>query len=115
MANAVRVRVELKKKYNDSWRNFKELLHEFKREVGKARIAPDFKDHQRYESRSVKDRKKKRDADKLIMMESIEKKLVAGEKPNAPVGMVKKVRSIMKKKDEERKKKDVKYFEQYDI
>lgn len=112
MANVVRVRVELKKKYNDNWRNFKELLHEFKREVGKARIAPDFKDHQRYESKSVKDRKKRRDANKLIMIESIEKKLIAGEKSNASVGIVKKVRSIMKKKEEEKKKKENRYFGQ---
>jgi len=107
MSNVVRIRTELKKKYNDPDKNFKEMLQAFRREVSKSGIMHDFKDHQFYESRSEKDRHIKRASQKKALMESIEKKILTGEKVNAPAGIIKKVKSNMlkDKKDKDDKKK----------
>jgi len=58
MSNVTRVKVELKKKHNDPQRNFKDMLQEFKKRVSNAGILHDYKDHQFYETKSQKKRKK---------------------------------------------------------
>lgn len=107
MANAVRVRVELKKKYNDSYRNFKDMFQEFKRKVSNAGIMHDYKDHEYYETKSEKSRKQRREAKKRATMQDIEKKLVTGEPIKAPAGLIKKVKANLNKdkKDKKRNKK----------
>lgn len=91
MANAVRIRAELKKKYNDPDRNFKELHNEFQRKVRTAGIKAELKDHEFYQSKSEINRNKKRETTKRLQMESLEKKILAGEKIDATPGLVKKV------------------------
>lgn len=91
MANAVRVRVELKKKYNDPHKNFKDMFAEFKRRVSNAGIMHDFKEHEFYESKSEKARKKKKAAKKKQQMEILEGKIQRGERVKAPAGVIKKV------------------------
>jgi len=103
MANITRVRVEIKNKYNDHHRNFKEMFAEFKRRVSSAGILADYKEHEFYESKSVKARKKRKEAVAKQRSEMIEEKLLAGEKVNAPAGLIKKIKAKQNKKD---KKKD---------
>ena len=97
MSNIARVRVELKRKYNDPHRNFKDMLQEFKRRVSNAGILHDYKDHQYYESKSEKKRKKRKEAEKKMQMELLEKKILGGEKVKASAGMIKKIVSQMYK------------------
>jgi ribosomal protein S21 len=113
MANVVRVRVELKKKYNDPYKNFKEMFQEFKRHVSNAGILHDYKEHQYYESKSEKDHKARRDSAKKALMEDIEQKLVTGQKVNAPAGLIKKVRANLLK-DKKYRKKGRKHYRNYD-
>lgn len=102
-----RVRVELKRKYNDPEKNFKEMLQEFKRRVSNAGILHDYKEHQFYESKTEKRRKARRAAQKKLLMESIERKIIAGEKDiNASAGMIKKVLANMAEKKEKKEKKE---------
>lgn len=91
MANVARVRVEIKKKYNDPHKNFKEMFQEFKRRVSNAGILTDYKDHQYFETKSQKNRKKKRDAAKRFQMEALTEKIMRGERVKAPSGLIKKV------------------------
>lgn len=104
MSNVARVRVELKRKYNDPDKNFKEMLHEFKKRVNLSGVLHDYKEHQYFESKSEKDRKKRNDAIKKFKMEAIEAKILAGEKVDAPAGIIKKVMANLNKD----KKKDKK-------
>ena len=97
MANVVRVRVELKKKYNDPHKNFKEMFQEFKRRVSNAGILHDYKDHQFFETKSQKTRRKKRESAKRIQMETLADKIMQGERVKAPSGFVKKVLNSHKK------------------
>jgi ribosomal protein S21 len=97
MANATRVRVELKSKYNDPQKNFKEMFQEFKRNVSNAGILHDYKDHQTHTTRSEKKRKKKREAIKKHRQEQLERKILSGERVKAPSGVIKKVLSNQKK------------------
>lgn len=101
MANATRVRVELKKKYNDPHRNFKEMFTEFKRRVSNAGIMHEYKEHQFYESKSEKARKKRKAAAKKIQMDLLEGKIQRGERVQAPAGVIKKVMSNQNKKRRE--------------
>lgn len=98
MANVTRVRVEIKNKYNDPYKNFKEMFAEFKRRVSSAGILADFKDHQFYESKSEKQRKKKREAVAKRRSEMIEEKILSGERVKAPGGLIKKIMSNQNKK-----------------
>lgn len=91
MANVVRVRVELKKKYNDPMKNFNEMKNEFKRRCGHAGILHDYKDHQSFESRSQKDRRKRFKAKRKFEMEALTQKILAGERVKAPAGLIKKI------------------------
>lgn len=100
-----RVRVYLKRKFNDPWKNFKELLQEFRRRVSNAGIMHDLKERQYYESKSEKKRKKKRDSHKRQLMESLTKKILAGERVEGYGGLVKKVQSNIKKEQEKKDKR----------
>lgn len=100
-----RVRVELKRKYNDPERNFREMLQEFRRRVTNAGVMHDFKDHQYYESEGEKIRKSKRDSIKKLLMEALTKKIVAGERIEGHGGMVKKIMSNLKKEKEKKEKR----------
>ena len=91
MSNKTRVRVDLKKKYNDPQRNFKDMLQEFKRRVSNAGILHDFKEHQFYETKSEKRRKKRKEAQKKLQMEMLEQKILGGERTKASAGLIKKV------------------------
>lgn len=91
MSNIVRIRVEIKKKYSDPHKNFKEMFQEFKGRVNKSGILHDFKDHQYYESKSEKNRRKRRDAAKRFQMEAILDKIMKGERVKAPSGLIKKL------------------------
>jgi ribosomal protein S21 len=104
MANITRVKVEIKKKYNDPHKNFKEMFQEFKRRVSNAKIMHDYKDHQYFESKTERKRKKKRDAIKKFQMEQLAEKILSGERVKAPSGLIKKVLSAHKK--DKKKEKD---------
>lgn len=97
MANATRVRVELKKKYNDPEKNFREMFQEFKRRVSNAGILHDLKGHQYFESKSEKARKAKREAIKKARQQTLEEKVLRGERVNAPSGVIKKIMASQKK------------------
>ena len=88
---ATNVRVEIKKKYNDPQRNFKEMFTEFKRRVSNAGIMHEYKEHQFFESKSEKARKIKKAAKKKQQMEILEGKIQRGERVKAPAGVIKKV------------------------
>lgn len=105
MANVARVRVELKDKYNNPDKNYRELWKEFTRRVNSGRIMHDYKDHQHYESRSKKLRQRYRESVKHHQMEIIEQKIVAGERVNVSDGLVKKVMANLHKEKKERKEK----------
>lgn len=104
MANIVRVKVELKKKYNDPAKNEKEMIQEFKRRVNSSGLLTTYKEHQVFESKSSKARKKKREQVKKHQMEQLEYKILAGEKVNARPGVVKKVMANINKDRKDRKK-----------
>lgn len=106
MANQTRVRVELKKKYSDPHRNFKDMLQEFKRRVSNAGILHDYKAHQVYESPSEKNRKKRKEAQKKHQMETLEQKILGGEKVKASAGLIKKIMSNLAKGKQDAKKRN---------
>ncbi len=93
MANVTRVRVELKRKYNDPEKNFKEMHQEFKRRVSNAGILHSLKDHQHFESKSEKERKAKKESKKKVQQTQIEEAIRRGEKVKAPLGMIQKILS----------------------
>lgn len=109
MSHPARVRVENKEKYNDPYKNFKEMFGEFKRQVSSAGVLHDYKEHQTYESKSEKERKKKREAAAKRRMEFVEQKILAGERVNAPAGLIKKIKAAQKKKNKKRNYKDKEY------
>jgi ribosomal protein S21 len=102
VSNITRVRVELKKKYNDPQRNFKDMLQEFKRRVSNAGILHDYKEHQFFETKSEKKRKKRKEIEKKLQMEALEQKILGGEKIRASAGLIKKVMSHMNKNSKKR-------------
>lgn len=99
MANATRVRVDIKNKYNDPHRNFKDMFAEFKRRVSNAGIMHDFKEHQFFESKSENARKKRKAAAKKQQMEILEGKIQRGERVKAPAGVIKKVMANQNKEN----------------
>lgn len=108
MANIARIRVELKRKYNDPEKNFKDMFHEFKRRVNSSGIMHAYKEHQYFESKSQKDRKKRKESAAKRQMELIEEKLALGERVDAPAGLIRKV--LAKQwKDQEKDDKKKKY------
>lgn len=104
MANVVRVRVELKKKYNDPHKNFREMHAEFKRRVSNAGILHDYKDHEYFESKSEKKRKKRSATRKKLQMEMLEEKILSGERVKASPGLVKKAMANHNKKQQRQSK-----------
>lgn len=95
--NVTRIKVELKKKYNDPEKNFREMHQEFKRRVSNAGILHDLKDHQYFESKSEKKRKAKAEAKKKARQTQLEEAIRRGEKVKAPSGVIKKIMSGGKK------------------
>lgn len=104
MANAVRVRVELKenKKFHDREKNFKHMLQDFKRKVAEAGIMHEIKRKQFYESKSEIARRKRRESDNRRRIEDMENKILNGERVQAPSGFVKKVMERHNKKSKGR-------------
>ena len=91
--NKTRIRVEAKwtgNSPNERQRAFKHLFTEFKRRVSDAGIMHVVKEHQFFESKASKRRKKKREAELRRKHELIEEKVLAGENVRAPAGMLKK-------------------------
>jgi ribosomal protein S21 len=99
MSNVTRVRVEVKKKYNDPHKNFKEMFQEFKRRVSNAGILADYKDDQYFETKSQKNRMKKMAIVKRFKMEALTEKILNGERVKAPSGLIKKVLNSHKKEN----------------
>jgi ribosomal protein S21 len=95
--NVARVRVELKKKYNDPAKNFREMHQEFKRRVSNAGILHDLKAHQYFESKSEKARKSKAEAKKKQKQSRLEEAIRRGERVKAPSGVIKKIMAGGKK------------------
>lgn len=106
MANKVRVRVQLKSKYNDRDRNFRDMLQEFKRRVSNAGIMHDYRDHEFYTSESEKKRKKKKEAAKKNQMAILEKRILGGERVQASAGLIKKIMSNLNKDKKDTKKRN---------
>ena len=92
-----RDKVEIKKKYGDPSKNFKEMFQEFKRRVSNAGILSEYKDHQYFETKSQKKRRKKMAIAKRFQMEILTEKILNGERVKAPSGLIKKVLNSHKK------------------
>ena len=92
-----RVKVEIKKKYGDPNKNFKEMFQEFKRRVSNAGILSEYKDHQYFETKSQKKRRKKMAIAKRFQMEILTETILNGERVKAPSGLIKKVLNSHKK------------------
>ena len=102
----VRARVDIRefKKHND-WdrdRAFKILFQEFKHRCSDAGIMPMIKEHQHYESKGVKLRRKKRDSLNKRKEDEIAEKLRRGEKVIGNIKLVKKILNKTKKKKQDK-------------
>lgn len=88
-----RVRVELKPgvRYDD--RAFRVMFQEFKRKCSDAGIMHTFKEHQFFESKSVKARKKRRENANKMQQDVVEQKLLRGEKVRCSSKLIKKIRA----------------------
>jgi ribosomal protein S21 len=104
MSKIVRVRVELKNKYNDPERNFKEMLREFNKRVGDEGVLHTFREHTIFESPGEKRRRKKRENLSKIRNAELERKVLNGERVKAPAGLIKKI--IMGAKKKQRYQRD---------
>jgi ribosomal protein S21 len=99
-----RVRVELKKKFNDPMKNFKEMLREFHRQMAKAGIMHDYREHAVYEKDSDRIRRIRKEAKKNLLMDGIRGRILAGEKVEGHGGLIKKVRAnLRREKDKEKR------------
>lgn len=88
------------------------MFQEFKRRVSNAGILHDYKDHQYFETKNQKLRRKRREAAKRFQMETLAEKILAGERVKAPSGLVKKVLASHKKdKKRERESQSQERFE----
>ena len=96
MANVTRVKVVLKKKYNDPEKNFREMFQEFKRRVSNAGILHELKEHQHFESKAEKARKARKEAKTKAREQQLEEKIRRGERVDAPIGVIKKIMSRSK-------------------
>ena len=67
------------------------MFQEFKKRVSNAGILSNYKEHQYFESKSEKNRRKKKEADKRFQMEVLSEKIMRGERVKAPSGLIKKV------------------------
>jgi len=82
------------------------MFQEFKRRVSNAGILHDYKDHQFFESKSEKKRRKKKETIKRLQMEALSDKIMRGERVKAPSGLVKKILNSHKKDKDKRKDRD---------
>jgi ribosomal protein S21 len=73
--------------------SFMLLLKEFRKKCGEAGISHDYKEHQFFESKSVKERKKLRNSINRLQQEMIEQKLLNGEKVRCSSKLIKKIRA----------------------
>lgn len=96
--NVARVSVPIKNKHNQQWKNFNDMLREFKRRVDDSGILHEYKEHSTFESKSEKARKKKKEAQKNRRMENLEKKILAGERVKAPSGVIRKINASINKR-----------------
>lgn len=104
MASVVRVRVELKNKYNNPEKNFRDMHQEFKRRVSNAGILHSLKEKQYFESESEKRRKAKKEAIKKAEQQALEEKIMRGERVKAPSGVIKKIMANQKKEKKDGRK-----------
>lgn len=88
-----RVRVELKPgaRYDD--RAFRMMFQDFKRKCSDAGIMHIYKEHQFFESKAVKTRKKRRESINKLQQDIIEQKLMRGEKVRCSSKLIKKIRA----------------------
>lgn len=114
MANVVRARVELKRKYNDPDKNFKDMLQEFRRRVSQAGILKEYREHQYFESESEKERKRLREASKRTLVEALKKRIQSGERVLVHPGLVKKIQADLMKEKKDKGKKDRRQHRHYD-
>ena len=104
-----RVRVEVQRKYGDPMKNVKDALYELRRRVEDAGILTSLKEHEVFESKTQKKRRKKKAARAKFQREQLEARILAGEKVRASAGVVKKIMaSIYKKKKSKNHRKDKK-------
>jgi ribosomal protein S21 len=99
-----RVRVELKRKFNDPMKNFKEMLREFHRQMAKAGIMHDYREHAVYEKDSDRERRKQRSVRKKLLMDMLKHRIIKGEKIEGHGGLVKKVRADIRRDKEKEKR-----------
>lgn len=90
---AVNLRVELRPGVRCDDRSMKMLIHDFRKKVNEAGILPLYKEHQYFESKSSKARKKRKDCINKMEQDTIERKLAAGEKVQCSSKMIKKIRA----------------------
>lgn len=105
MGNVVNVRVEAKTFKGDFYdrdKAFKIMFNDFKRKVSDAGIMTDYKNHQTYESKSRKDRQKRREIVARMQMEDLEQKIKAGK----PVEKNNKLYKKYMQKQRSKKKED---------
>jgi ribosomal protein S21 len=106
-----RVRVELKPaRFAD--KAFKAMFKEFKRKCGEAAIQHTYKEHQYFESKPSKARKKHRECVNKMQQELIEQKLERGEKVRCSSKLIKKIRAKQAKADRRFKIADGKVSEE---
>jgi ribosomal protein S21 len=99
-----RVRVEMKPGSRCDDRAFKILFQEFRKRCSDAGIQHDIKEHQFFESKAAKARKKKREIINKRVQEDIEAKLSRGEKVHCSSKLIKKIRSKQAKNARQAKK-----------
>ena len=88
-----RVRVELKPGVRPDERTTRMLLAELRKQCGQAGILHTYKEHQYFESESVKARRKRRQIVNKMEQATVEEKLLRGEKVKCSSKLIKKIRS----------------------
>ena len=86
-----RVRVELKPGVRYDERAFRLMFQEFKRKCSEAQIMHIYKEHQYFESKATKDRKKRRESINKLQQDAIEQRLLRGEKVRCSSKLIKKI------------------------
>ncbi len=83
MANAVRVRVEVRgNSQHEVDSSFKWLHRTFKKACGEAGVAHAYRQHEAYESRSRKRRRKKKESAVALLKTKLKENFLAGRKNN---------------------------------
>lgn len=88
-----RVRVELKPGVRYDERAFRMMFQDFKKKCSDAGIMHTYKEHQYFESKAVKERRKRRDCINKMQQDIIEQKLSHGEKVHCSSKLIKKIRA----------------------